>query len=127
MERGASNGQGLVIAVVAALISTSALVAVVYYFERGSDRLPSQVVRFLLTVVLCVFLYRGANWARWVAGVLCGLSGVGSMFGGAMLLAGGKQGLPLLGLGVVYVTCFGALLLVPSVSAYFRRDRPPPA
>lgn len=37
-------------------------------------------IRFALSAALCWFLYKGANWARWVMGVLCALGGLASVY-----------------------------------------------
>ncbi|MEM7612593.1 MAG: hypothetical protein AAF270_12990 [Pseudomonadota bacterium] len=38
------------------------------------------LIRTSMNVVLVLFLYRGANWARWVVGILCGLASVTGIY-----------------------------------------------
>jgi len=82
----------LVLAVIVATLTLSVLVIVVFNTIQGAQRLPRQIVRFFLTVGLCVFLYRGANWARWVAGGLFTLAGLGSFSGGGANDQHGRSG-----------------------------------
>lgn len=64
----------MIVAVISVLMGLS-LVAMVLAFARGDSFRSSQaVVRILLNAVLCIFLYRGARWARWFY-VVTGLIG----------------------------------------------------
>ncbi len=112
-------GRRLVLAVIVASLTISVLVIVAFNLGRGPERLPQQIVRFLLTVGLCVFLHRGANWARWVAGILFAFGGVGSLLGGLSALSTSMGGLLLLVMGLVYLACAVVLFFVPRVRAYF--------
>ncbi len=120
MEPQVERGRRLVLAVMVATLTLSVLVIGTFNIVQGSERLPQQIVRFLLTVGLCVFLYRGANWARWVASVLFVLGGVGSLLGGIAVLSTSMTGLLLIGVGLVYVASAVVLLAVPAVRAYFQ-------
>lgn len=120
METKPDTGRSLVLAVIVASLSLSVLVIVAFNIGRGPERLPQQIVRFFLTVGLCVILYRGANWARWVAGILFALGGLGSLIGGvASLSTSIMAGLLLVVMGLVYLASAVILLFVPAVRAYF--------
>ena len=120
METGSPSGRRLVVAVIAATLTTSVIVIATFNMDQGSDRLPLQIVRFLLTLGLCFLLYRGTNWARWVAGILFGLTGLGSLAGGFALLSAHKPGLAMIALGFVYSASAIVLFFVPSVRNHFR-------
>lgn len=78
------TGRRLVLAVIGSTLAVSALVFVAFNASQGPQRLPQQIGRFVLTVGLCVFLYRGANWARWVAGLRFASAGLASVVGGLL-------------------------------------------
>ena len=120
MEPQVESGRRLVLAVIVASLTLSVLAIVAFNIARGPERLPQQIVRLLLTVGLCVFLYRGANWARWVAGILFVLAGLGSLLGGVAVLSTSMAGLLLIVMGFVYLASAVVLLFVPAVRAYFR-------
>jgi hypothetical protein len=119
MEAKPETGRRLVLAVIVASLTLSVLVIVAFNLGRGPERLPQQIVRLLLTIGLCVFLYRGANWARWVAGLLFALGGLGSLLGGLAALSTGMAGLLLIVMGLVYVGSAVVLFFAPTVRAYF--------
>ncbi len=112
-------GRGLVVAVIVATLTMALLADIVSLLMRGPAQLPQQLVRFALTVVLCVFLYRGAAWARWVSGVLFALGSVVSLVGGIAYLSTNTASLLLLLLGAVYAACAVVLLFIPTVREYF--------
>ena len=62
-----SNAQKLVIAIIAGFLVLS-----LASWLPGPE--TKDVVRFLLIVLLCWFLWRGAGWARWVLGVLAAIA-----------------------------------------------------
>ena len=109
----------MVLAIIIATLSLCAVVTVTYWLQRGSERLASQLVRFALTVILSLNLYRGAVWARWVAIVLflfgggIGLTSLLELrrFSGAALL--------LAAMSLTYIGSALALLALPSVRAHF--------
>lgn len=119
METKPDTGRWLVLAIIVASLSLSLLAIAAFNISGGPERLPRQIVRFFLTVGLCVFLYRGANWARWVAGILFALGGLGSLIGGVAVLTTSMAGLLLFVMGLVYLASALILLFVPAVRAYF--------
>ena len=125
MHGRAATGRRLVVAVMVATIAMSVLVIATFNAVQGPDRLPQQIVRFLLTVALCVFLYRGAGWARWVATVLYGLTGLWSLALGFTRLAAAKPGIQMIAFGAIYAACASVLLFVPSVREHFERAAGP--
>jgi hypothetical protein len=61
----AKRGRRRVWVALATFIGSDVAVIALSLTTRGSDRLPAQSVRFLLTCALAFFLYRGARWAHW--------------------------------------------------------------
>lgn len=120
MESQIAKGRRLVLAVIVASLSISGIVIIVTNMPRGSDELPSQTIRLFLTVVLCIFLYRGSNWARWVAGILLVFGAVTSMILGFGITSSTPAGLLIVLMGLVYSASAVVLIFVPSVRAYFR-------
>ncbi len=122
MESQIETGRRLVVAVIVASLALSLVVIGTFNLVRGPERLPQQVVRFLLAAGLCAFLYRGANWARRVAGILFATGALGSLVVGLPALPGKASLLPL-ATGLVYLASAVVLLFVPAVQAYFGAER----
>ncbi|MGK2857693.1 MAG: hypothetical protein ACSLFQ_10855 [Thermoanaerobaculia bacterium] len=101
------RGRSIVQLDIALCIGTSILTIMIYVMSLGPERLPTQIVRFLLTVVLCVFLYRGYSVARYLLIILLGVT-LGLM-GLALpsVFAAGKPGVTvgilLMGLGYAFI------------------------
>lgn len=121
MSGEADRGRGIVLVIIGVTLGTSALVIITTNLKIGPQRLPQQVVRFVLTVLLTVCLYRGVGWARWLSVILFGLAGVGAL--GVGLLADTGARLVLLVMGVCYVVCGGVLLLSKAVAAFFAQQQ----
>jgi hypothetical protein len=51
-----------------------------YHFTLGTGKLPSQMVRLLIEVLLLVSLYRERQWARWILIVLSALGGIFGLY-----------------------------------------------
>jgi hypothetical protein len=79
----------------------------------------TDIIRFVLTILLFVALYQGRNWARWVTAVLLGLGGFISVGGGLVLLQATSIAVLLILIGVVYLGCVCILFMVPSVRHFF--------
>ena len=109
MPRSVARGRVLVLVALGAIVGVSLIVIGVFVHHHGTGRLPAQLIRFALTVVLAVFVYRGRPWARWVAVVLIG--------GAGLILLTHSKSTPVLVMGVVYVVSAG-LLVLPSATAF---------
>ncbi len=91
----------------------------------------SGMVRTALSVMLCIFLYRRAMWARWLFGALSAIGGLGYVivfvlqFGGILRPLYGAEGFVLMGLpfALVYMGLGAALFFSPSINRYFRDSR----
>ena len=68
-----ASGRIAVLTIIAGIL----LLSVVSWY---SDPEMKDIVRFAITCVLCWFLYKGKNWARWVFGILFGLAGLFSLY-----------------------------------------------
>ncbi len=75
-SRDIEKGRLLVLRLCSIVVFISAFVILQYNFSIGTHRLPSQLVRFGLTVWLCVAIYKGSQPARWIAIFLMGIGGV---------------------------------------------------
>ncbi len=120
MTSKVETGRWLIVAVIVSVLALSVLSAAAFNVADGTDRQPQQVVRFVLTAWLCIFLYRRATWARWVSGVLFSLAGAAFLFVG---LASDLGDFLLVTMGMVYAAAAAVLLFVPAVRAYFRSTR----
>ena len=91
----------------------------------------SAIVRIVLAVALCIFLYRRAMWARWVFGALSAIGGLGYSTMVALQFIGilrplyGGEAYVLMGLpfALVYMGFGAALFFSPYIDRYFRNSR----
>jgi hypothetical protein len=117
------SGRRIVLCIALATIGISVVVIGLYVSANGLATLPPRLVRLALTVILGIFLYRGAVWARWVAVALYGLGSVGSIGVAVPLSSAGHpvNGASLALMGMIYGISALALLVVPAVGARFNR------
>jgi hypothetical protein len=104
------RGCKIVLGIIGATVGFSALAIITFILSVGAQRLPLQVIRFILTILLGILLYRGTKWAYWVLVVLYGLAGVNALVGGFLLLRNTLMELVSLATGVVYI--LSAVVLV---------------
>jgi presenilin-like A22 family membrane protease len=123
MESQITTGRRIVLAVIVATLTLSVLSIFTYNVRLGQERITQQIIRYLLTIGLCVLLYKGANWARWVMGSLLGYTGVLAMFGGIAFSFNPRFSLLLIVMGMVYLAAAAALFFIPAVRAYFSQKK----
>ncbi len=90
-------------------------------FHAGSPMggLAGSLIGLLVSLALCVFLYRGANWARSLLGLLSVLGSPALIFGLIDLLSGELRfGAYFITVGVTSIFVAAVLLFVPAVRAY---------
>lgn len=85
------RGRVIVLCVIAFAVGFSLVVIVSFNVVSGTQRLPSQIVRFALTLGIAVCLYRGISWARYL---LAALFAAAAVFAGITLPAMLKQATP---------------------------------
>ena len=77
-----ARGRAILLTLIVALLGASALIIGIYLRSMpatlnspaGQSAIATRAIRFLLTVVLMVALYRGSVIAKWIAVALFGLS-----------------------------------------------------
>jgi hypothetical protein len=111
----------LVVIIAAVILACSIAVIVTYNVQVGPDKLVVQSIRFVLTCLLCLSLVRGWNPGRWIAVVLIGLAGIGSLLGGLGLIARSLNGIWLLAVGLLYSASVAGLL-TPLAGQHFRAE-----
>lgn len=119
MSRQRASGRPFVLAVIFALLGLSLYSIGTFISVFGTVKLPQQIVRFLFSIALCICLYRGANWARWVTALLCLVTGAAFLVSIAVLQVRGSDAFQMIAMGTIYLASAGVLLIVPSVRAYF--------
>lgn len=119
METQLTTGRKIVVGVIIATIALS-LISIITSVLVDGQPLPAHLVRFLLTILLCLFLYRGANWARWIVVILLLLAGPSAVLAGLTLLPHPGSAALLIIIGLVYTTSAILLMFVPAVRAHFR-------
>lgn len=124
LSQQARTGRIIVLTVLVLTVVMSAGMITLTNLMRGPDRIGQEAVRFLLTILLCVLVYQGKGWARWVYAALLGLGGLFALVSAVPLAAMAPVGALLVAaIGVVYLACAITLAAVPSVRAYFAERR----
>ncbi|MGI8982608.1 MAG: hypothetical protein ACR2FY_25530 [Pirellulaceae bacterium] len=117
------RGRLIVITVIAAVLFLSISILIVGALQSTTS--PFAIVRLALTIGLCVMLWRGHSWARWLAAVLFGLGGVA----GILVLtssATAKQpavGTLMLFMAIIYFVISASLILSSDVRAFMAFQR----
>jgi len=115
------RGRRLVLVAAAIMILVSAGTILTYNMALGQQQLISQVIRFILTVVLVIYLFKGYAWARWVSVVLLSLASLGGIVAGISLIPSKPAARLLVAMGVLYLVCLGVLAFSGDVAEYFRQ------
>jgi hypothetical protein len=108
----------IILAIIAVALALPVVVIATFHIGRSQEGLPHQIGRLVLTLLLCVFLFRGANWARWAAGAVFIAAGIRELVLG-FLLVSEVNGLVLIATGSVCLASAYVLFFVPVVRAYF--------
>lgn len=74
------RGRTIVLCIIAFTISVSLFVVLMSALRVGFDKLPTQIVRILLTLLIARALYNGRRWARYLFALLYGLGGAAALF-----------------------------------------------
>lgn len=117
------TGRKLVVRVAVIAVSLTLFTTATFLLAQGTTRVSQQLLRLTLTVLLSIYLVRGALWARWTSAVLFLLGGLLSVGGAAKLLGTPGSAWLMLGFGATYLYCAGVLLASRSVSAFFNAAR----
>jgi hypothetical protein len=116
------KGRRLVLAVISTIVAFSVFPGVLSA-ALDSHVSALTVARVSASLVLCVFLYRRANWARVVGGSVLGLAGIGSILTGLVRSAMDSTSIALIAFGTIYVSVATVLLFIPAVRAYFEPEQ----
>ena len=116
MTDDVKKGKKQVVVVISILLTVSIL----------SNLFALNIPMFLGTVTLCIFLYLGHRWARWILGILISIGLLmGAYVSISVILEGdisGPMGVflsTLLIMLIAYGFCFYLLFFSKNVSAYF--------
>lgn len=118
------SGEQKTTAVAIALILFSLVSIVLLLTLTGGASLVPRAVRFVLTCVLSFFLFRGASWARWFAGISSALGAILSVVGWFGLASANVPMFSILGIWMVVMAIFYGwvafmLLVDKDVSQHF--------
>jgi hypothetical protein len=122
MNEEVDRGRKIVLAIIVAAIAFSAFSIITFITTVGPQRLLFQIVRFVLTILLGVFLYRGTKWVYWVSVILFGFAGVTGLMG-AFLLGDTLMVLGSVAMGVVYVLSAWVLVYSNNVRLFLEQQR----
>lgn len=115
------RGRFLVVFYSLLMLFISVYVIVTYVTLKGTDRLPTQVIRFLLTAALCFWLYRGNRLVKWTMVVCLGLGGSGALI--HLIQNPWSVFSVIASLAVVYLLFAGLLVFSPKVNAFLAYQR----
>ena len=125
MDRDVEYGRRVVLVIIISSLAISVISNLFIFLtaEPGTQRIGQQLVRMSMGVALCFFLYRGANWARLLAGFIFAIACPVGVIGGLRVLRlhwiTDILGAVLIAMGVVLGAFFVLLYFSPSVKAYF--------
>lgn len=114
---------------IALILLVSLGVTALYASTFGTKNMGSQIVRFVLTVGLCYWLYSGSKAAKWITVALMMTAGVFSL-GALLTIAATAITSPIfIGMAAIYLSFSAVLILSSSVNAFlgFQRGEPPGA
>jgi|SRR5579863_6428353 len=115
------KGRRIVLTIAGVSLLISAVTIATYVAVMGTGRLPAQIVRFLLTVGLMWWVYRGSAVAKWIVIVLFGLAG---LYGLLVFLSGHRlAGAVGAKIGTLYLTLITPLITSPAVDAFLQYQR----
>jgi hypothetical protein len=117
------KGRSVVVRVVAISIAISVLTIVTFNVTQGTGRLPQQLGRFSLTLILCLFLVRGHSWARLVSAALFIFAAITGLLGSVALLGKSLGAFALLAMAAAYLYCSWVLLASSAVRAFFATSK----
>lgn len=102
--------------IVVSIIAAILVLSVLSWFPSPE---PKDIGRFFVNCVLCWFLFKGKNWARWVLIVSLALGGTM----GAIAIASGQFGIEkfivLYVMSFAYLASAGLLAFSKTVTSYF--------
>ena len=128
-EQLVGRGRFVVLCVIGFVVMFSLLTILLFNLLSGSQKLPAQVVRFLLTIGLAVCLYRGQSWARYLMVFLFGLAAIMSLFAPPSVMASAHP--VMIAYLVVMIGGYAAsaisLVALPSVGKFMMHQRNRPA
>jgi len=119
----AQRGRILVLVVISLVLGVSLFVIVISNFVANTGNIVVQGVRFAITAVLCINLYFGKNWVRWLFVVLLAAGGVVSSAAGVSLGTANPGALLIFLMGVIYLVCAVTLALSPSIKMFLQYQR----
>ncbi len=119
----AQRGRILVLLVCALVLGVWATAIFLANFPTPRGNIEGRIIRFLITLMLCVALYIGKSWARWLLTVLFFAAGILStgiaMFRGVY----GNPFVLFLVLGAAYFIGAMILALSSSIGMFLRYQR----
>lgn len=107
-----SSGKKIVLSIIIAIL----VLSVLSWFPSPESK---DIGRLCINGVLCWFLFKGKNWARWIFVVLLLLAGVIGIFGIISIQNGIEKSIALLVMTTIYLASAGLLVFSKSVASYF--------
>ncbi len=118
MDAFIRQGRLLISGVIVVCLSVSVATILFSILASGPHQVLQQLTRFGLTALLCVLLYQGRGWARWVLGILLGLGSILGLLSGLALLSQSFAAILLVGMGLLYLGCVIVLFFSARVQAF---------
>lgn len=69
------------LAIIATLILLFDVFSITFYISKlGTNKLHIQIIRFLITLIICYGLYQEKKWARWLIIIFGGMAAIYALF-----------------------------------------------
>lgn len=117
----AEKGKRLAGIICVGLVGIAVISTITYNLQGTSDKLFKNILSLFLIIILCLCLYRGQSWARWMFAIVLGIAGAVTFLGTATSISAvglNSYTIIMLILGLIYLTCSGTLIFSKSISAY---------
>lgn len=119
MDSSIAKGKGMLMVIIGIMLGIS-LISVIFF---SSDKMITGIVRFILTGLLCYFLYQGRSWAKWVTAVLMLISAAIGLLGALAILIKPLLGLYSLMMAIAYGISGIVLIVSKSVNEFMGYQR----
>lgn len=119
MDTELDRGRKITLIIICSIIAISIFSIVFQNVVSGTEKIPQQAVRFILTLVLSYYLYKGANAARIIAVILYLIAGVLGIIAGIAMIFKTPIGLILLIPGIIWTLSAMFLLFSKPVKQFF--------
>ena len=124
MDSLAKQGRTHLLVILSAIVAPEVLIAVLLSLFAPQNIGVTQLVRWILTVILVFFTYKGYYWARWIMSILLLIAGVyGTVLASQVLAVNRIGGILLIFLSMFYVLSGMSLRKSEEIKSFCKYQR----